>query len=140
VEGVCNSYGNFKSAEQQFRDGKLRMLFHTEEKPVPEIPDVPSIYEYVKTDDQRRLLQFVFASADFGRPYVVPPDVPMERVAIMRKAIAAATADTALVAEARQMKLDMSYRAPEGLERLVTNLFDTPTEMLETVRKLVPQM
>jgi len=140
VEGQCSSYGNFKGKEQQFRDGTLRILFHMEEKPVPEIPHVPSIYEYVKTDDQRRLLRFVFASDDFGRPYVFPPDVPMERVEIMRKGIAAATADPGLVAEAAKMKLDMSYRAPDGLEQLVTNLYDTPAEMLETVRRLVPQM
>ena len=140
VEGVCNSYGNFKGAEQQLRDGKLRILFHTEEKPVPVIPHTPSMYELVKTDYQRRLLRFVLASADFGRPYVFPPDVPRERVEIMRRAIAAATADPDLVAEAKKMNLDMSYRAPEGLELLVKDLYDTPAEMLETVRKLVPNM
>jgi tripartite-type tricarboxylate transporter receptor subunit TctC len=140
VEGLCNSYGNFKGKEQQFRDGTLRILFHTEEKSLPEIPGVPSIYEFVKTDDQRRLLRFVLASADFGRPYVFPPDVPKERVEIMRKAIAAATADPDLIAEAKKINLDMSYRAPDGLERLVTELYDTPAEMLETIRKLVPNL
>jgi tripartite-type tricarboxylate transporter receptor subunit TctC len=140
VEGVCNSYGNFKGAEQQIRDGKLRILFHTEERPMTEIPGVPSIHDYVKTEDQRRLIRFVFASAEFGRPYVFPPDVPQDRVDIMRKAIAAATADPELVAEARQMKLDMAYRGPDELERLVASLYDTPADMLETVRKLVPQM
>jgi tripartite-type tricarboxylate transporter receptor subunit TctC len=140
VEGLCNSYGNFKGKEQQFRDGSLRILFHTEDKPVAEIPGVPSMYELVKTDDQRRLLRFVMASADFGRPYVFPPDVPKERVEIMRRAIAAATADPDLIAEAQKMNLDMTYRAPDGLERLVKDLYDTPAEILETVRKLVPNM
>jgi tripartite-type tricarboxylate transporter receptor subunit TctC len=140
VEGQCNSYGNFKGKEQQFREGTLRILLHTEEKLVPEIPNVPSLYELVKTDDQRRLLRFVLASADFGRPYVFPPDVPRERVEIMRRAIAAATADPDLTAEAKKINLDMSYRPPDGLERLVTELYDTPAEMLETVRKLVPNL
>lgn len=140
VEGLCNSYGNFKGKEPQFRDGTLRILFYTEEKPLPEIPGVPSIYEYAKTDDQRRLLRFVLGSSDFGRPYVFPPDVPKDRVEIMRKAIAAATADPGLVAEAKKINLDMSYRAPEDLERLVKDLYATPPDMLETVRKLVPNM
>ena len=32
----------------------------------------------------------------------------------------------------------MTYRSPEELERLVTNLYETPPEMVETVKKLVP--
>jgi hypothetical protein len=34
----------------------------------------------------------------------------------------------------------MTYRSPEDLERLIRNLYETPPEMVETVRKLVPAM
>jgi hypothetical protein len=34
----------------------------------------------------------------------------------------------------------MTYRSPEDLERLVANLYETPLEMVETVKKLVPSM
>ena len=57
---------------------------------MPDIPDVPSIFDYAKTDEQRQLMRFVFSSTEFGRPYVFPPDVPEERVELMRKAIAEA--------------------------------------------------
>ena len=49
---------------------------------------MPSIFDFAKTDEQRQLMRFVFSSTEFGRPYVLPPDVPKERVAIMRKAFA----------------------------------------------------
>ena len=85
-------------------------------------------------------MRFVFSSVEFGRPYVFPPDVPKERVATMRNAIADAAKDPELLAEAEKMKLDMAYRAPEHLERLVAQLYETPPEMIEVVKKLVPNL
>ena len=47
---------------------------------------------------------------------------------IMRKAIAGAAQDPELLAEAVAMKLDMAYRGPEHLERLITHLYATSPE------------
>jgi tripartite-type tricarboxylate transporter receptor subunit TctC len=138
VQGNCASFGQFRSYDQLFREGKVRTLFRAEESPMSEIPDAPSIFDFVKTEDQRRLMRFVFSSTAFGRPYVFPPDVPQERVALMRAAFATAAKDPGLVAEADQMKLDMTYRPPEELERGVRNLYGTPPELVEIVKKLVP--
>jgi tripartite-type tricarboxylate transporter receptor subunit TctC len=85
-------------------------------------------------------MRFVFSSTEFGRPYVLPPDVPSDRVAIMRKAFAEALRDPDLVAEAAKIKLDMTYRPREHLEGLVAALYDTPPELIETVKKLVPSV
>ncbi len=67
-----------------------------------------------------------------------PPSVPNERVEIMREAIAKAARDPELIAEAEKMKLDMAYRPPEHLERLIANLYRTSPAIVEAVKKLVP--
>jgi len=140
VQGVCMSLAQFNNYEYLIRDGKLRILFHAEETPVADIPNVPSIYDYVKTAEQRQLMRFVFSSVEFGRPYVLPPDVPKDRVEIMRKAFAQTAKDPALIAEAQKLKLDMSYHAPAQLERLVANLYETPPAMIDTIKRLVPNL
>ena len=38
------------------------------------------------------------------------------------------------------MKLDMSYRSPENLERLIAKLYATPPAVIEAVKKLVPNL
>jgi len=48
--------------------------------------------------------------------------------------------DPALVGEAARMKMDMTYRSPERLERLVAALYETPPALIETVKKLVPNL
>jgi tripartite-type tricarboxylate transporter receptor subunit TctC len=85
-------------------------------------------------------MRFVFSSTEFGRPYVFPPDVPKERVAIMRQAIAAAARDPDLLAEAAAIKMDMTYAAPERLETLVAQVYSTPPGMIATVKALLPNV
>jgi tripartite-type tricarboxylate transporter receptor subunit TctC len=140
IQGLCASFGQFRVYEQLFRDGKLFFLLRAEESPIPEIPDVPSIFDYAKTAEQRQLMRFVFSSTEFGRPYVFPPDVPKERVEVMRRAFAEALQDPELVAEAARIRMDMTYRPPDQLERLAAGLYDTPPALVETVKKLVPNL
>jgi len=140
VHGACASYGQFRIYEQLIRDGQLVFLLRAEESPIPEIPDVPSIFDYAKTTEQRQLMRFIFSSTEFGRPYVFPPDVPKERVETMRKAFAETLQDPALLAEAARIKMDLTYRSPDHLERLVASLYETPPAVIETVKKLVPNL
>ena len=53
VQGVCATTGQFRGAERLFKEGKLRLLFRSEEAPLPEFPDAPSIFDHVKSDEQR---------------------------------------------------------------------------------------
>ena len=85
VEGVCTSYGQFRSLDHHFREGRLRVLLRAEEAPMAELPDVPSIYPFAKTEEQRHFLRFVLSTTEFGRPYVLPPETPKDRVEILRK-------------------------------------------------------
>jgi tripartite-type tricarboxylate transporter receptor subunit TctC len=140
VQGVCATYGQFRIYEQLLSEGKLRFILRAEEAAIPELAQVPSIFDFAKTEEQRQLMRFVFSSVELGRPYALPPGTPKERVDEMRKAFAAAVHDPELVAEAARLKLDMTYRSPQDLERLVASLYETPPAMLETVKKLVPSM
>jgi tripartite-type tricarboxylate transporter receptor subunit TctC len=138
VQGVCASYAQFRIASQLVHDGKLLFLLRAEQSPIAELPDVPSIFDYAKTGEQRQLMQFVFSSTEFGRPYVFPPGVPKDRIDILRKAIAEAAHDPQLIAEAASIKMDMSYTPPEHLEQLVARLYATPHALVDTVKAILP--
>jgi tripartite-type tricarboxylate transporter receptor subunit TctC len=138
TQGMCASYAQFRIGDQLVQDGKVTFLLRAEEAPLVEVPDVPSIFDYAKTDEQRQLMRFVFSSTEFGRPYAFPPDVPQDRIDIMRKAIANAAHDPDLLAEASNIKMDMTYTPPDRLAQLVTDLYKTPPQIIETVKALLP--
>ena len=140
LQGVCASYGQFRAYAHLFNEGKLKFLLRAEEAVMPDIPNVPSIYDYTKTEEQRQFMRFVFASTEFGRPYIFGPDVPKDRVELMRTAFAETLKDPELIAEADKIKLDMSFRPPGDLERLVAKLYATPPEVIEAAKRLVPNI
>ena len=51
---------------------------------------VPRTIDFANTDEDRQVMELVYSQAVFGRPYVLPPGVPAERVAALRKAFMAA--------------------------------------------------
>ena len=62
---------------------------------------VPSIYKYVKNDDDKKVLDLVITQQVFGRPYFVPAGTPADRVKILRDAFDATMKDPAFLAEAK---------------------------------------
>jgi hypothetical protein len=58
----------------------------------------------------------------------------------MRKAIEAAVKNPDLIAEAAKMKLDMVYRQPEHLEQVVTQLYETPPDLIEKAKTISPNL
>jgi tripartite-type tricarboxylate transporter receptor subunit TctC len=140
VQGACMSYGQFRSHEQLIREGKFRIILRAEESEMAEAPGVPSIFDRAKTEEQRQLMRFIFSSTEFGRPYIFPPDVPKDRVQFMRAAIKAAATAPDLLAEAAKSRLDMTYRPPENLEKLVNQLYDTPPSLVEKLKSISPNL
>ena len=54
LQGLCASYQQFRVNEQLFRDGKLLFLLRAEEAPIADIPDLPSVFDFAKTDERKR--------------------------------------------------------------------------------------
>ena len=139
VEGVCNTWAQFRAHQHLFEQGRLKILFRAEEGNAPALPNVPSIFEKATTAEQQQLMRFIFSSVEFGRPYVLPPDAPQQIARIYRSAFLKAVEDAELQAEARKTNLDMSYRTAEQLEALLAKLFATPPALIERAKQLAPE-
>src|SRR3954468_24234194 len=96
---------------------------------------VPRAAELAQNDDDKKVIQLVFSQGIFGRPFVLPPGVPAERVAALRKAFVVALNDPALRAEADKMQLDVDPMSGDELQKLVADLYDTPPRLVERARQ-----
>jgi tripartite-type tricarboxylate transporter receptor subunit TctC len=70
----------------------------------------------------------VFARQVMGRPFLAPPGVPKERVAVLRKAFMETMKDPKFLAEAQKMNLEVTPVSGEKLQELVAELYRTPPE------------
>jgi tripartite-type tricarboxylate transporter receptor subunit TctC len=96
---------------------------------------VPRAEELAQSEDDKKVIRLVFSQGIFGRPFVLPPGVPAERVAALRKAFVAAFNDKTLRAEADKMQLDVDPMSGEELQKLVADLYDTPPRVVERARQ-----
>jgi tripartite-type tricarboxylate transporter receptor subunit TctC len=134
VEGICSTIMALRTTRPDWlTSGKLKILFNTEHNPVPEF-HAPSVFDFVKTDEQKRILTLYTSSVELGRPIVAPPDVPADRLAALRKGLAEAMQDPALKDEARQQKLDINVVAGDTLTSLVAELMSTPREFVDKMK------
>lgn len=96
---------------------------------------VPKSVDFAKTQEQRDVLDLVYAQERFGRPYVMATEVPPERVAAMRKAFMAMARDPAFLAEAKKLNLDVDASSGEEVQALVKKVFATPAHIVELAKK-----
>ena len=113
---------------------KIKVLAQYGLKRYSELADVPTMLEFAKSDADRQAMTMPFARTEYGRPYFLPPDVPVERVAALRRAFDATMKDPAFVAEAAKLQFDVDPLTGEQVQALVAQLAATPREVVARVR------
>ena len=79
----------------------------------------------------------MLAAGDFGRPMMVTPGTPPDRVKLLRDAFVKTLNDPDVLAEAKKARMDVEPTSGEELESLVKEIFDSPPEVIERVKKIL---
>jgi tripartite-type tricarboxylate transporter receptor subunit TctC len=123
------------------KSGFDRHIVQTARKKDSRASDAPTLNELFEQHkvpaDSRRVAQIILASGDFGRPMMVTPGTPPERVKILREAFQKTLKDPEALAEAKKSRMDVEPTSGEELEALVKEIFDSPPEVLERVKKVL---
>ncbi|MCC6890502.1 MAG: hypothetical protein IT536_18400 [Hyphomicrobiales bacterium] len=134
VDGVCFSVTAIENARPGWiAEGKLRLLFNMERTPMVG-STVPSIFSFAKTDNHRRTLNLFSSGMTFGRPIVMPPDVPAGRVEMMRAAFEKAMEDPGLLEQAKKGGLEVGVVRGNELAELMVEMKSTPPELVQQMK------
>jgi len=132
VEARCGwSWSSIKSGHAQWvKDGTIRLLVQLSLAKHPDLPDVPLIMDLVKTPEQRAILRLVFARQVMGRPFLAPPGLRPERLALLRRAFMETMKDPAFLAEAEKIQLEITPVDGEAVQKLVAEIYATPPDIV----------
>jgi tripartite-type tricarboxylate transporter receptor subunit TctC len=72
-----------------------------------------------------------------GRPIVAPPDVPVERIATLRKAVMETLRDPEFLAEAEKIKVEINPVNGDEIQALVQESFAMPAEIVKKTGDLL---
>jgi tripartite-type tricarboxylate transporter receptor subunit TctC len=135
VEAFANTIGGPAGARRPWvESGQMRVLFNFEPEPVPGL-GVPTVFEFAKTDEQKKVLTFFSSNVLLGRPINTPPDVPADRLALLRRSFEAVMKDPALLKEAATMSFEITLLSGERIAKLVEGIASTPPEIVSQAER-----
>jgi tripartite-type tricarboxylate transporter receptor subunit TctC len=132
----------FYSALQSVRpnwlkEKKVKLLVQFGLEKEPELGDVPFALDLAANQDDRLLMEAAFAPLAAGRPYLLPPEVPEDRVGAIRTALMDTFRDPDFLAEADKLNLGVNApRSGEQFQDLLKRIDQTPPHLVERLRKL----
>ena len=124
-------------APQYIRDKKLKPLVVDGLTRDPLLPDVPTLLELARTEEQKAALLMICGSSEFARAVFLPPGVPADRVAALRKAFDETMKDPEFLAEAEKVQIPIEPRDGESLDKIAAQIVATPQSAVALAKKLL---
>jgi tripartite-type tricarboxylate transporter receptor subunit TctC len=138
VEGFCESLDSIRNRRPDWIPAKtVAILFQGGAAPHPDLKDVPFVPDLARTAEERQIIEFLYAGQGIGRPFVAPPDLPPERLKVLRDAFDATMKDPDFIAEAQKSGLAVEPVSGEQLSALVRKIYLTPKPVIDKVSKML---
>ena len=137
VQGRCGwSWSSVLSTHKSWlTDGRMVVLVQLSLSKHPDLPDVPLAMDFAKTAEQRQILKMILARNVMGRPYVAPPNLPADRVALLRKAFMDTMTDKDFRAEADKLRLEINPVSGEAVQKLVAEVYASPPDIIAKAKQ-----
>lgn len=135
VQGLC---GYFLSSIRSVRpkwlpEKKVKILVMEAVKPHPDFPNVKTVMDYAKTEDDKKILNIVFGWQVMGRPFAAPPGIPADRAAALRKAFWDTMKDPKFLADAKKSRLQIEARTHKQVQDYLDKAWETPKPLVQKV-------
>src|SRR5262244_773547 len=139
VKGRCGwSWSSVLSTHKRWiEDKSITVLVQLSLNKHPDLPDVPLVMDFAKTEAQQQMFKLIFARQVMGRPYLAPPDVPKDRAEALRKAFMDTMTDNEFLADAEKSQLEINPVDGAEVERLVNELYQTPKPLADKAAQFI---
>jgi tripartite-type tricarboxylate transporter receptor subunit TctC len=138
VDGICESLDSVSGKRPDWIPSrKVTILFQGGAAPNPELKDVPFVADLARNPDDRLAIEFLYAGQGIGRPFVAPPDLPADRLRMVRDAFAATMKDPEFLDDAKRNMLDVEPEDGEHLTALIKKIYATPKPIVDKIGELI---
>jgi tripartite-type tricarboxylate transporter receptor subunit TctC len=138
AQGSATAYSAIVSGRPQWlKEGKIRLLIQYGVERLPELSDVPTAIEVTRDDEIRQMLRFFGVKFKATYPFVLPQDVPAERVAALQAGFDATMRDEAFAADMKTSNIPLRPVSGREVQRLIRETYAAPAKMLERLREAV---
>jgi tripartite-type tricarboxylate transporter receptor subunit TctC len=131
--GRFNSWDALKSGNDWLAQKKASVILQAAFHRHPELPDVPNVLDFAKTEEQKQTLEFMVAPSEM-RPIAGPPGIAADRVKVLREAFMKTVKDPAYIADANKRGIDTAQpMSGEDLDKAIEAIYRTPKDVVARV-------
>jgi tripartite-type tricarboxylate transporter receptor subunit TctC len=139
VHGACALFVSSIKTQwgRDIEAGRLKLFLQMGPKTTDEFGMVPDVFDYAKTDEDRKVLELHFKQTILGRPLAASPNLPKDRLAALRKAFLDTMKDREFLADAQKMNLDIDIATSEQVEQLLQQFADYPASVIAKAKAAI---
>jgi tripartite-type tricarboxylate transporter receptor subunit TctC len=135
VHGRAGSWESLKSGQADWlKNDSIALIALSGLKRNWDLPELPTLIELAEDEEAKAVLRFFGAGNAVGWLFAVPPGVPAERLAALRKAFDATMADAAYQAQVKDRKLDLQPETGAEVAELVKGTLAVTPAALKRIR------
>jgi tripartite-type tricarboxylate transporter receptor subunit TctC len=101
-----------------------------------EFPNIPTAIEIMPAAEGKQLFEIAFAEQVMGRPFVLPPGVPADRVKVLRAAFDAAVKDPELLKDAKSQRMEIDPVTGAAINALLDRVYAAPSALAAKLREM----
>jgi tripartite-type tricarboxylate transporter receptor subunit TctC len=138
VDGICESLDSIMQRKPEWIPNKVvNVLLQAGAASRPELKGVSNVLTLARNAEEKQVLEFLYAGQDIGRPFVAPPDLPPDRLKMLRDAFMATMKDPEFVSDVQRSKLDLEPEDGEHIAALIAKIYATPRPIIDRVANLI---
>ena len=140
IDGLCGwGWKSLKTvARDDLQSGELKVVLQVGLQRHSELKDIPAAVEYAGNDRARNLWQVAeYIHGSLQRPYSLPPGVPEDRVALLRKAFLNTLKDPVFLDEAKKAKIDVDPIDGITTTKMFGELYDMSPRMVNELKTIL---
>jgi tripartite-type tricarboxylate transporter receptor subunit TctC len=139
VHGACGLF--LSSIKSQYlsdvQEGRLKLVIQMGPKTTDIFGPVPNVFDFAKSDEERRVLDLHFKQILLGRPIAAPPDMPPSILETLRAAFMRAMHDPEFLEDAKKVNIDIDPVSGAEVEGLLRQFADYPTATIRKARAAI---
>jgi tripartite-type tricarboxylate transporter receptor subunit TctC len=143
VDGLCGwDWSSLKSQKSDWlRDKKINILVQTALEPEPELAKlgVPTMWEFIKKEDDKKAAELVVSQQVFGRPFIAPPGTSADAVKILREGFSKVMQDKDFLADAEKSKIDINPLDGAKVQEVVEKVYASPPAVVARAKELIKE-
>ena len=136
LDGDCGAWTNL--SVDWLENKKVHPIVRFSKSVGKGMPDIPNLIDVVKTTEEKQIVALVTSPFEMGRPFVMGPDVPEDRLRLVRRAFDSMLKDPEFREDVEKSRVDViGPMSGDELQAAVMAIYGTSKEVVMKATKAI---